>query len=65
MNKRGQQNVIEWAVTAVFLLVYLYVFFQIGKAFCSADNSFCGYFASVLAAFVAGIVLFLRYGNRR
>lgn len=65
MNKKRQQNIIEWAIGALVLLIYLYVFFQIGKTFCQIDNEFCGYVGLLVAAFIAGIIWYLRYGNRR
>ena len=65
MNKRGQQEVIQWAMAAVVLLVLIFVFYQVGKAFCQTDPTFCGIFGSLIAAFIFGAIWFLRYGNRR
>lgn len=65
INKKGQQPIIEWGLTAVILLILLYVFFQVGKTFCQVDSSFCGYFSTVIGAFLIGIVWFLKFGNRR
>lgn len=65
MNKKGQNQIIEWGFSAVILLILIYVFFKIGQAFCQTDPTFCGIFGSLIAAFIFGIIWFLRYGNRR
>ena len=64
MNKRGQQRIIEWAMGGIVMLVLIYVFFQIGKSFCQADSSFCGYFGMLIAAIIGGAVWYLKFGNR-
>ena len=64
-NKKGQQNVIEWGVGAIILLILIFVFYQIGKAFCETDPAFCGIVGSLIAAFIFGIIMFLRSGSRR
>lgn len=65
MNKRAQSQIVEWGVTAVVLLILLYVFYKIGQTFCTIDSGFCGYFGTLIAAFIIGIVFFLKFGNRK
>lgn len=64
MNKKGQNQITEWAMGAIVLLVMVYLFYQIGKAFCQTDSSFCGIFGSLIAAVIVGAIWYLRYGNR-
>jgi uncharacterized membrane protein YidH (DUF202 family) len=65
MNRIGRAGeVIEWGRTAIVLLILLFVFYQIGKAFVQADSSFGTYFITLIVAFVAGIAWYLKYGSR-
>lgn len=64
MNKKGQQNIVDWGVAAVILLILLYVFYKIGQAFCETDPTFCRIFSLLIAAFIFGIIWYLKFGNR-
>lgn len=66
LNKKAQANpIIEWGLNAVVLFIMFFVFFQMAKAFCETDTSFCKYGFSLVGAFAVGIYFYLRYGLRR
>lgn len=62
-NKKGQQEMINWGVGIVILLILIFVFYQIGKSFCETDPTFCGIWGSLIAAAIIGAIFFLRGGR--